>query len=115
MSKFKYNIRDYEGTRLMELTGNIGDDSRTNFTSIINRIVTKESMVIDLSSVNIITASGLSAFFESSIFAKTKNQRIILLNPPEDFIRLSEDLGYFGSLIFAYSIEEARKKIEYFV
>lgn len=109
-----YSIQEYEGLKIIELAGNITANTIESFKTFIESMADKESLMINLEKVNLITSSGVNILIDLSFFAKDHGKRIIFLWPSEDFQKLAETLDVYHYLIFAGSLEEGQTKVNYF-
>jgi len=109
-----YSSREYEGSRVLDLTGNLTVNTITAFTGMVNSITDKESVMINMENVGVITSAGLQALIEISFVAKEKERRVVILWPGDELMNLAEAMGVYHNLIFAQSLEEGSTKIRYF-
>ncbi len=109
-----YSINELEGLKVLALSGSISAEAIENFTSIIKQVTERENIIINFENVTLVTAAGLDAIVEVSLFAKEHDRRVIILWAEQELIKMAEILGYYDYLIFAKSIDEAKMKISYF-
>jgi len=109
-----YSIRDFEGTKVVELNGSLTVNTIDIFERLINRITEKESVMLNMENVNVVTSAGVSALIEVSQAAKENEKRVILLWAGEGMVSMSETLDVYGLLIYAESLEEGQTKIRYY-
>ncbi len=109
-----FNIRDFEGIRVVDLNGNLTANTVENFKSLVERIVDTDNVMINLEGVKTVSSSGLEALVEMSFKAKSNEKRVILLWPSEELLRMTEVVDVYSFLIFAGSLEEGQTKIKYF-
>lgn len=109
-----YSVRDYSGIKIVELSGSLTTNSIETFKAFIQRLTEKESVIVNLENVSLITSSGVSAMVEVSFLAKEHDNRVVFLWPNDELLKLAEDMDVYGYMIFAHSIEEGQTKINYF-
>jgi len=109
-----YAIHEYEGIKIIEASGNLTRNTYKNFSAIIQRVLDKDSVMIDLSQIKIITSSGLETIADLSWEAKQSEKRLVILWPSEDLIHLADTMGLIDYLTLASSYEEGLTKISYF-
>jgi len=110
-----YSIKDFEGTKVLEISGNLTSSSVDMFYDIVVRLTEKESIMINIENVGLISLAGLNTLVDVSQMAKRKGKRIILLWPGDELKKLAETMEVYYSLIFAESLEEGKTKISFFV
>ena len=108
-------IRDYQGTKIIELNGNLDVNTVNTFVPLVEQTAQKESVMVNLENVGIVSSAGLNALIDISFFAKEHSRRVILLWPSDDLMEMAETMDVYNFLIFAQSLEEGRTKIKYFV
>lgn len=109
-----FSINEIEGVKVLVMSGSLSAESIMNFTSIIKQVTERENIIINFENVTLVTAAGLDALVEVSIFAKEHDKRVIILWAEAELMKMAEELGYFKYLIFAKSVDEAKMKIKYF-
>ena len=72
-------IRDYQGTKIIELNGNLDVNTVNTFVPLVEQIARKESVMINLENVGMVSSAGLNALIDVSFFAKENGRRVILL------------------------------------
>lgn len=109
-----YSVRDYSGIKIVELSGGLTSNSIETFKAFIKRLTEKESIIVNLENVSLITSAGVSAMVEVSFVAKEHDNRVIFLWPSDELLKIAEDMDVYSYIIFAHSIEEGQTKIKYF-
>lgn len=109
-----YSIQEYEGVKIIEASGNLTRNTCKNFYAIIQRVVEKNSLMIDMSEIKIITSSGLETIAELSWEARQHDNRLVLLWPGEDLLEMADTLELIEYFTIATSYEEGATKISYF-
>ncbi|PKL38066.1 MAG: hypothetical protein CVV44_12935 [Spirochaetae bacterium HGW-Spirochaetae-1] len=109
-----YSLREFENVKVVELSGSLTNNTIDTFRSLINRISDKESAIVNLENVTLVTSGGLHALVDVSQVAKRKDKRVIILWAGEDVVRMSEIIDVYSLLIFAESLEEGVRKIRYY-
>ncbi|MCP4133946.1 MAG: STAS domain-containing protein [bacterium] len=109
-----YSVRDYEGIKVLDVTGNLTINTIDTLIVVVEALVEKESLMINMENVHLVTSAGLNCLIELSFFAKEKENRVVVLWPSEDFVRMTEIMDVFSYLTFAESREEGKAKIDYY-
>ena len=109
-----YAYKDYKGIKVLEMSGTLTSSTTEQFMELVNNVVDKESIIINMENVTFVTTSGLNALVEVSFTAKDNDRRVIILWPGEDMVVMAEKLDMYRHLIFADSLELASMKIKYF-
>ena len=112
--KLNYSLREFDGIKVVELQGNLTVNTNRLFESIIDKITEKESAIINMEQVRMITAAGLNTLVDVSQLARKRERRIVLLWANEELKDLSEDLSVYNLLTFAESLEEGSTKIRFY-
>ncbi len=106
-----YSIRDFEGIKILELSGNLTSKTVDVFRQVVERIVERESIMINLENLNLITSAGLNTLIDLSFYAKSMEKRIIFLWPNEELQKMVDTMEVYNYLIFSESLEEGQTKI----
>jgi anti-anti-sigma factor len=109
-----YSISEYEGIKVIDLTGNLTSATVYSLENYIKDILNSESIMINMVNVKLITSAGLNLLIDISFYAKEGGRRVIYLLPSIDLIKLTEIMDIFSYLIFAESMEEGVIKIRHF-
>jgi anti-anti-sigma factor len=109
-----YNIRESNGVKIIDLAGSMTAQSSEIFKAFVQRLTDKESILVNLENVSLVSSSGLSALVDVSFYAKQHDNRVIFLWPGEELLRLAEMMDVYSLLLFAGSVEEGQTKIKYF-
>lgn len=109
-----YFIREFQGIKIIELNGNLDVNTIEVFKSVVEKIAQKESLMINMENVRMVSSSGLNALLDISFYAKEYGRRVILLWPSEDLLSMTETAEVYNHLIFAQSLEEGQTKIKFF-
>ena len=109
-----YTIRDFQGSKVLELSGGLTANTSKKFEDIIRSFVDKESIIVNIENLSLITISGLRSMVDASYVAKDFDKRLIVLWPNNELLEMAEELDVYHHLIFADSLEEAGTKIKYF-
>lgn len=113
--KLNYSVRSYDGVKAIEFVGNLSAGTAMEFETVVKLISEKESLMINMVNIRMITSAGLKALVNVSIHAKQEfGTRVIILWPSEDLLSMAESADVYEYLIFAESIEEGQTKIEHF-
>ncbi len=109
-----YSIGEQGDLNILEISGNLSTLAVTDFLNVVENFFVKDSLIISLENINLVTISGLNAMLRLNYHAKELGKRVIFLYPSDylkDLVNNSENYGY---LTFADSIEECRAKLEFF-
>ncbi len=109
-----YTIREFEGIKVIDFSGNLSSNTVRSFDTIVKSIAEKESVILNMANVNIITTTGINSIIDVSHFAKDYGKRVIVLWPSSNLLEIVTNLAAHGHLIFADSLEEGRTKIKYY-
>ena len=109
-----YSIKDFDGIKILEVSGIFNSKATDMFRQMVQRIVERESIMINLEHISMITSAGLNILIELSFFAKEQEKRIIYLWPTDEILEMVETLEVYNYLIFADSLEEGQVKISAF-
>jgi anti-anti-sigma factor len=115
MNVINYTIRDYSGIKIMDLAGSLNSNTISGFQKAVKVIADKESLILNLSNVEMITTAGLNALIDLSYYAKDNGKRLVIMWPSDELIRMVDSVDVYSSLIFADSPEEGITKIKHFV
>ena len=110
----RYSVDLHNFIKVINVVGDINVMTCTKLVNIVNLLTMQESIILNLESVQLITAAGLEALVEISINAKDAGKRVVLFQASNEFKNLAESLDYFKFFIFADSLEEAATKIKVF-
>jgi anti-anti-sigma factor len=109
-----YAFREYEGNKVIELSGSLTSSTIEKFLDIVVNFIDKESIIINVENLSLVTTAGLKTLVDISYEAKEHEKRVIILWPNNDLMKIAEELGFYHHLIFADSFEEADTKIKFF-
>jgi anti-anti-sigma regulatory factor len=107
-------MREYGGIKIMDLAGNLNSNTINSFEIAVKSIIDKESLIINMSNVVMITTAGINSLIDLSYFAKKNGERLVILWPSEELISLTDTLEAYSALIFADSPEEGLTKIKHY-
>lgn len=100
---------------MIVLVGSLTAATETVFRSIILPVIDKESFILNMESVTMVSTAGLSSLVDLSIASKQNGKRIVILWPDKDLLQLAETMGVYHYLVFAKNIDEAKLKIRFFL
>ncbi len=115
MNVINYTMRDYAGIKIMDLAGSLNSNTVSGFEIAVKSIIDKESLILNMSNVVMITTAGLTSLIDLSYFAKDNGERLVIMWPSEELLSLTDTLEAYSSLIFADSPEEGLTKIKHYV
>jgi anti-anti-sigma factor len=109
-----FSLREIESVKIVDLRGNLTVNTNRLFENLIDKISEKESLIINMQNVSMVTSAGMESLVEVSQRAKKMEHRIVLLWAGTDVKKVSESLNIYHLLIFAESPEEGVTKIRYY-
>ena len=109
-----YSVEDKEGVKVIHLDGNLSVTNAESFERLIDLHSQKSSVIVNLSDVKMITSSGFHSLLNVSVDAKTRNNRVLLMKPSEDFKKMIDTLKSYEYFIMVDSVKEGQMKIRYF-
>jgi len=110
-----YTVEDYRDIRVVTLSGNISNATKSELMALVRRIAQSASVVINMTNVPMVTSSGLDALVEMCNAARSMDRRVLLMNVHDDIVKMIETLDLYDYFIFVESIEEGRRKLSYYV
>ena len=84
------------------------------FKSVLHNLSERESVVLNMENIRVVTSSGLNALVDVSYYARDKGTRVIIMSAGNELRDLIDYVDYFSHLIFAESIQEGKTKIEFY-
>lgn len=115
MRDIDYSIEDYKDVRVVSLSGNISNATKSELMALVHRLSQNANVIINMANVSLVTSSGLDALVEISNKARALNRRVLLMNASDDIIKMIETLNIYDYFIFVESVEEGRRKLSYYV
>ena len=109
-----YSVEDKEGIKVIHLDGNLSVSNAESFERLIDLHSQKNSVIVNLSDVKMITSSGFHSLLNVSVDAKTRNNRVLLMKPSDEFKKMIDTLKSYEYFIMVDSVEEGQMKIRYF-
>ena len=109
-----YTVEDKDGVKIINLDGNLSVSNAESFERLIDLHSQKNSVILNLSDVRMITSSGFNSLLNVSVDAKTRNNRVLLLKPSDEFKKMIDTLKSYEYFIMVDSVEEGQMKIRYF-
>lgn len=113
--RFKYTLEDYEGLRILRLSGSVSNVNRGRLAILLDDFTQRTNVILDMSKVSMVTSSGLSTLVDACGAARTRGRRILLMNTSPDLVKMIERLDLYDFFIFVESIEEGQMKLKYYV
>ncbi|HEY1405166.1 MAG TPA: STAS domain-containing protein, partial [Spirochaetota bacterium] len=74
----------------------------------------KASVIINMSDVRLVTSSGMNSLINVSDDAKSRNNRVLLMKPSDEFRRMIDILKTYDHFIVVDSFEEGQMKVRYY-
>ncbi|MGL4368122.1 MAG: STAS domain-containing protein [Spirochaetota bacterium] len=112
--EFNYTVEEKEGVKVIHLDGNLSVSNAETFERLIDLHSQKNSVILNLSDVRMITSSGMNSLMNVSVDAKNRNNRVLLMKPNEDLRHMIEVLKTYDYFIVVDSVEEGQMKIRYY-
>lgn len=111
----EYTIEEHDGTRVIHLTGSVSKVTRKRITTLILKVIAQNSVIVNMTDVTLVTASGLEALIDVSSEARKKNRRVVFLGANENLRQLIEIFDVYEYFILVNSIAEGQMKIKFYV
>jgi anti-anti-sigma factor len=109
-----YSMREAEGVNILDLSGNLTVLTSDYFKSVLHNLSERESVILNMENIRVVTSSGLNALVDISYYAREKGNRVIIMSAGNELRDLIDYVDYFSHLIFAESIQEGKTKIEFY-
>jgi len=109
-----YRIEDYESVKVIKILGNLTINTARGFVSVLEQLIDKESIIVDLENVENFTSTGINAMVKISVDAKENSTRVVFVFMKDEYIHLAEELDYFKFFTLAKDYDEALVKIKVF-
>ncbi len=109
-----YSMREAEGVNILDLSGNLTVLTSDYFKSVLHNLSERESVILNMENIRVVTSSGLNALVDISYYARDKGNRVIIMSAGNELRDLIDYVDYFSHLIFAESIQEGKTKIEFY-
>lgn len=113
-SSLQYSIEEREAVRAVHMTGSLTGANRSVFEALVEDITSKGNCIVNLSSVSMVSTSGIAALGEVSLNARKKGKRVMLMGANPSMIRTIEQLDMYDDFIFVDSVEEGLLKSRYY-
>lgn len=113
--EFVYTIEDHEGIKVVNLNGSISKVTRKDISSLILKLVSQNSVIVNMTDVTLVTASGLEALIDVSSEARKKNKRVVFLGANKNLRHLIEVFDVYEHFILVNSIAEGQMKIKFYI
>ena len=112
--EFSYSIEDTDLYKLMNLYGNLSLSVCDRFERTVKDITKKNSIMINMERIGLVTSSGMNSLVNVSIDAKTNGKRVILMHVPGSFKKLIETVHAYEYFILVDSVDEGKMKLKYY-
>jgi anti-anti-sigma factor len=109
-----YSMREADGVNILDLSGNLTVLTSDYFKSVLHNLSERESVILNMENIRVVTSSGLNALVDISYYAREKGNRVIIMSAGNELRDLIDYVDYFSHLIFAESIQEGKTKIEFY-
>jgi anti-anti-sigma factor len=106
-----YSISEYEGIKIIKLTGNISNSTKMDFERLINGIILKNNVILNMKEISVITSGGLSSLINVSAEARKRKKRVMIMGMRDPLVKMLEVMGVLQYFIFIDNIEEGLAKI----
>ncbi|MCL1864850.1 MAG: STAS domain-containing protein [Spirochaetes bacterium] len=110
-----YSLKELDGIRILGLSGSITIIGFDILIPALHNLTERDSLIIDMESIDFLTSSGINALVDVSYYAKEHGNRVILMHIDNDLVDLIDFVDCYRHFIFAESFEEAKTKIEYYI
>lgn len=115
MDRLNFSIEDHESIKIVNLVGNITNISKHQFIEIINQLSQKNSVILNMKEVNLITSSGLEALVDVCMAARQKNKRVLIMGLKENLFKIIDAMDQYEFFIFIENIDEGKLKLKYYL
>lgn len=109
-----YSMHEADGVNILDLSGNLTVLTSDYFKSVLHNLSERESVILNMQNIRVVTSSGLNALVDVSYYAREKGNRVIIMSAGNELRDLIDYVDYFNHLIFAESVQEGKTKIEFY-
>lgn len=110
-SDISYSISDYEGIKIVKLSGNISNSSKPEFENLINGLAQKYNIILNMNEISVITSGGLTSLINVSSEARRRKKRVMIMGIRESLFKMLEVMGVLPYFTIIENIEEGLAKI----
>ncbi|TAL38716.1 MAG: STAS domain-containing protein [Spirochaetes bacterium] len=114
MSALNFSIEDRENVKIVHLSGPISSLTRADFEILVEDLLLKANVILNLARVNLITVSGLTSMVDVSVSARKKGKRVLVLGMKPELMKTADTLDIYDHFIFIETIEEGQLKLKYY-
>lgn len=111
---FSFTIEDNDQYKLINLYGNLSFSVCDVFERNVKELTKKNSVILNMESLNIITSSGMNSLINISLDAKTNGKRVMLLKPRKTFVEMVTAIKNYEYFIMIETVDEGKRKIKYY-
>ncbi len=110
-SEITYSISEYEGIKIVKLSGSISNASKTELENTINGLVQKYNVILNMKEISVITSGGLTSLINISAGARKRKKRVMLMGIRDNLVKMFEVMGVLPYITVIENIEEGIAKI----
>jgi anti-anti-sigma factor len=110
-SDIRYSISEYEGIKIVKLSGNISNSSKLEFESLINGLAQKFNVILNMNEITVITSGGLTSLINVSAEAHKRKKRVMIMGLRDSLVKMLEVMGVLPYFTIIENIEEGFAKI----
>jgi anti-anti-sigma factor len=106
-----YSISEYEGVKIVKLSGNISNSSKQEFEMLINGLALKYNVILNMNEISVITSGGLTSLINVSAEARKKKKRVMIMGIRDGLVKMLEVMGVLPYFTIIDNIEEGIAKV----
>ncbi len=114
-TSISYTIEERENVKIVNMHGPLSVATETEYEALIDDITSNNNVIVNMSSVNLVTSSGLRAMVNVSANAKKKGKRVLLMGVPDESLKTIDIMDIYDQMLIVDSIEEGIRKLEYYI
>ncbi|MBN2403781.1 MAG: STAS domain-containing protein [Spirochaetes bacterium] len=106
-----YSITEYEGIKIIKLTGNLSNSSRLEFDRLINGLTLKYNVILNMKDISVITSGGLTSLVKVSAEARRRKKRVMIMGMREGLMKMLEVMDVLQHFTIIENIEEGVSRV----
>ncbi len=114
MSTLNYSIEDRENVKIVHLSGAISSITRVDFEIMMEDLLAKGNVILNLSRVGLVTVTGLTTLVDLSTSARKKGKRVLIMGMRPELMKMADRLDIYDHFSFVETIEEGQLKLRYY-
>jgi anti-anti-sigma factor len=105
-SDISFSISEYEGIKIVKLSGNISNSSKLEFERLINGLIQKYNVILNMNEISVITSGGLTSLISVSSEARKRKKRVMIMGVRDGLVKMLEVMGVLPYFTIINNIEE---------